>query len=246
MFLILFLLSFCFAKSEPNFQAPFVPKELNKTETLRNHSLLAIAVYKSSLLPINDPLSLWDSSFLKNNFKLNNALQEFNKGLRGQSLRKINVKVTKEKLHKQLLDLGFIWKEVPLTAGKNRYWTLSGHKTIDKTDPNLVMMQIYVHADGSMVRIKSHGIPDKTGQYPQRFPQILLAVLLDISPKSVQDFDTSYENEGFKVTLEGNAVPKSPSPKFGIKIPDYPGFSKFELKKVPDILMGMVHINVEN
>ncbi len=246
MFLTAICLSLCLANSEPTFQTPFVPDHLNERETAREYSLLAIAVYKSSFLPVDDPLSLWDPSHLDGNPKLKQAINEFNAGKRGQSLKKITVHTTKEQLHKQLLNLDFVWSEVPLTAGKKRYWTITGGKTKDKNAKNLVMMQIYVHQDGSMVRIKSLGVPDKSGQYPQRLPQILLGVLLDISPQSPNDFDTSYENEAFKVTVEGNAVPKSPSPKFGIKIPNYQGFSQSVLKKVPDILMGMVHIPLEN
>lgn len=246
MLLTILCLSLCLASPEPTFQPPFVPDHLNEKESFREHTLLAIAVYKSSFLPIDDPLSLWDLSYLERNPKLKQAIDEFTTNKRGQTLKKIDVHTTKDRLHKQLLNLGFVWTEVPLTAGKKRYWTVTGDKTKDKNAKNLVMMQIYVHQDGSMVRIKSLGIPDKSGKYPQRLPQILLGVLLDISPRSPNDYDTSYDNEAFKVTAEGNPVPKSPSPKFGIKIPDYSGFPPSVLKKVPDILMGMVHISLEN
>ena len=243
--ILILLLAIVYSEAkEPTFQPPFIPKELNESEKSRQSDLLAVSVYKSTFLLPSHPLSLWNQDYLSNTPKIKIALDEYIAEKRGQTLKKISLKGDLKSLHTHLIDLGFVWKEVPLTAGKGRYWKIDGSKTKHKNDTDLVMMQIYVHPDGSMVRIKSRGIPDISGTYPQRNPQILLSVLADISEKTAKDYDTSYENEAFKVTQEGNPVPKSPSPKFGIKIPSYAGFSLAELKKVPSILMGLIHISL--
>ena len=100
------------------------------------------------------------------------------------------------------------------------YWLKDGGITEDINDPNLVLMDIYVHRDGSMIRIKSFGVPDASGVLePRRMPHASKSVLKNLCKGKNCTQDTSFNNEAFKVTDEGFPVPKSSSPQAGLKLP---------------------------
>ncbi|WP_033444555.1 hypothetical protein [Candidatus Odyssella thessalonicensis] len=237
-------------KKLPTFQEPYCPANLNKTEQSNQHYQLAIKVYKASQADPFSPNSLWNHGYLESHPKVKRALTEFLEGKRGQALKAINLtNKTPHSLHQDLIAAGFTWKEVALSAGRAKFWQLDGSKTSDPNSPTGVKMQIYIHKDGSMVRIKSRGIPDDSGHYPQRAPQVIQAVLIEFDPdQCTQDhcpYNTDYFNEAFKVTAEGSAVPKSPSPRFGFKPPVETLPSSRLQKFAGDVLMSLVHTELK-
>lgn len=252
---ILVITSTCYGTSShlkrlPTFQEPYCPANLNRTEQRNQHSHLAINVYKASQADPFGPNSLWDQDYLESHPKVKRAIAEFLAGKRAQALKAISLtNKTPHLLHQDLIAAGFTWKEVALSAGRSKFWQLDGSKTSDPNSPTVVKMQIYLHKDGSMVRIKSRGIPDNSGHYPHRAPQVIQAVLTEFDPdQCTQDhcpYNTGYSNEAFKVTAEGHAVPKSPSPRFGFKAPVETIPSSRLQKLAGDVLMSLVHTELK-
>lgn len=248
-----FLVSVCNAEPSVGFQTPFCVAKQNKIEQETEKLRLAIETYKASKRKYTDPDGVWDQQYLKQNIDISNALKEFSEKRRGQSLSRINPEgKTANALHIDLIKQGFTWEDVPLQTGKRRkYWKINGDKTEDEKDPQVVKMRIYTHQDGAIVRIKAGGIPDKKGKYPRRSPHMVMAVLKNFDPakctKESCNYDTSYDNEAFKVTREGDPGPKGPLRKHGMR---YPFINKTPHAKklnqaVENTYMDLVHTNLE-
>ncbi|MBW8309046.1 MAG: hypothetical protein K0M45_05345 [Candidatus Paracaedibacteraceae bacterium] len=250
-----FIGSFCQSGSGPQFQPPFCVDEKSETAKQARKFRLAIETYKATRRKYTDPRGIWDQRYLKENPDIEKSLKEFTAGKRGQSLTHIQLEgKTAQALHEELIQHGFNWKTVPLVVdqGPNkRYWKLNGDKTSNENDPEVVKMHIYTHQDGGMVRIKACGVPDKTAKYPKRSPHVVMAVLKNFDPSQCKrgwcNYDTSYDNEAFKVTREGMAGPKAASDLYGFRRP----FKKEtpytqELNRLAeDIYMDLVHTNLK-
>ena len=179
---------------------------------------------------------------------------------RGQSLRKIKPKsYSADTLNSELESLGFIKKTVALSASFKpaRWWLTNGGKTDKKNHPEVVPMTIYVHKDGSMVRVKPQGIPDSSDTALRRRPHFVRSVLLkpdfDLCNHRTCEPDSSWENEAFKVTEDFIPVPKAPARQYGMNLEIHPvaGTQKERFNEVlKDLSMEMVHqslqINCEN
>lgn len=252
---VCFLTSLCKADFTPDFQAPFCIIRQNKVEKEAEKFRLAIETYKATKRKYTDPKGVWDQQYLKKNPEIAYALKEFSEKKRGQSLSRIQTEgKTAKDLHTILSNEGFSWKDVSLQAGKGhqkKYWKIDGNKTENKQDPNVVKMRIYTHRDGAIVRIKACGIPDKKGKSPRRSPHIIMAVLKSIDSqlcdKESCNYDTSYANEAFKVTQEGDPGPKGPSIKYGLRLPfkNDTHHAKTLNQVVENTYMDLVHTNLK-
>jgi hypothetical protein len=166
-----------------------------------------------------DPDGVWDQKVLNdpNHKQLKDSLDEFAAGDKGKSVKDLDLsKKGGEQLHEELLDKGFKHKREPLTKDVDgqREFVLSRPgqdgkmTTSDPTDPNIVSQDIYTHADGGMVRVKPEGDPSSPFR-PQ--PHSSKSVLHDPNK------GTDLSNEAFKVTNNGEPVPKSAFGPTGMK-----------------------------
>lgn len=204
-----------------------------------------LATYKAMQEPLESTEGVWDSEVLKKEAALKKALEEYKNGKRGMQVKKLNLQdKTPAQIHEILLSTGFKHERIPLGKGKTQkiYWKMSGEETTRATDKDLVVMDIYTHADGSSVRVKPEGIPDRKRRTPLRRPHYTKSVLINLTPKcnekKVCRVDTSYENEAFKLTQEGFAVPKSPRPSHGFR---YIFAARPQMMIQADTVMGLTH-----
>ncbi|NCP61651.1 MAG: hypothetical protein GW748_06345 [Alphaproteobacteria bacterium] len=242
------------ASLETHFQHPFCFKTNNKDENAAQKYTKVIQLYKATFKAPKDPESVWDPIYLQKNPHIFEAIQEFETGRRAQTLKQVNLEgKTAQEIHTELLKLGFFQTKLPLRASfkKQTYWLTNGKTTKDPDHKNLVYTHFYTHADGSLVRIKAAGIPDFRGKHPRRSPHAIKAVLLNTDPNLCQrkncNYDTSYQNEAFKVTNENRPVPKAPSAKCGLKLPPNTGSSLDEQKAdvIKNAVMNFAHTNLK-
>ena len=235
-------------------QSPFCFKSYNSDERDSENYSKVIDLYLNSLKGVLHPDSVWDQGYLKKHPHVLVAIKDFEKGKLGMALKKVTLKgKTSSQLHKELISFEFHWSEVPLRASlkKRTYWLLDGRTTQDINHPRVVKMIVYVHKDGSLVRMKPRGIPDLRGRHPRRSAQAVKVVLQNIDPRlckgSVCAYDVSYQNEAFKVSEQNRPLPKAPSPKYGLKLP-YEGQQKYMKKMnrlVKNVVMDLAHTNLK-
>lgn len=219
-----------------------------------------IYIWKKMQRPFDAIDGIWDQGLQKNQAQLKKSLEEFMTHKRGQSLRKIKPKFySADTLNSELESLGFIKKTVPLIASFKpaRWWLTNGSRTDNKNHPEVVPMTIYLHKDGSMVRVKHQGIPDSSDTVLRRRPHFVRSVLLvpdfNLCDQGTCEPDSSWENEAFKVTDDFVPVPKAPARQYGLNLDIHPvaGTQKDQFNEVlKDLSMEMVHqtlqINCEN
>ncbi|AIK95982.1 hypothetical protein [Candidatus Odyssella acanthamoebae] len=247
--------SFGYSAPAPEFQDALCFDNQNEATKQNRKLRLAIEIYKATKRKYSDPHGIWDQHYLKENPEIEKSLKEFGEGKRGHSLARIQPEgKTAQALHDELVKEGFSWKAVPLLVDQGadkRYWKLNGEQTADEKDPDVVKMHIYTHRDGGMVRIKASGVPDKTAKYPKRVPHVVMAVLKNFDPAQCRgescSYDTSYDNEAFKVTREGMAGPKAASIKYGFRYPfkNNTSYSQELNRLAEDIYMDLVHTNLK-
>jgi hypothetical protein len=189
----------------------------------------------------NDPEGVWDQESLKSNPKLKQHLDDFEADKAGKSVKDIDVSgKSPEKLHEELMEKGFKHTREPLKAGQDAtgnqlYKKSDGTRTTDANDPENVPHDIYTHPDGGMVRVKPEGDPG-AGNRPE--PHVSKSVLFDSKN------GTGFENEAFKVTNSGQAVPKSPTKDAGMRQAPSGSKSKFENQGYKDTVMTRAHTNL--
>ncbi len=239
---------------DAHFQRPFCYKKNNKDENAAQKYTKVIQLYKATFKDPQDPESIWDQKYLQRNPHILEAIHDFQKGRRGQRLKRLNLEgKTAQDIHKELLNLGFFWTKFPLRASfkKQTYWLMDGKTTKDSHHKDIVYTHFYTHADGSLVRIKAAGIPDHRGKHPRRSPHAIKAVLLNTDSNLCQKknccYDTSYQNEAFKVTNENQPVPKAPSSKCGLKLPKDNGtpLNKQRTRVIKNAIMNLAHTNLK-
>lgn len=159
------------------------------------------------------PVSPWQPTI--KNIDLQHALKEFEEGKRGQSIKNIKLKgLTPPEIHYLLISLGFKHVRQHLGATKGLF-NRDGSISPSPTSP--VSLDFYYHSDGGVVRVKPEGTPDPEGVNPAPEPQVSKYVLLKLPKDHDSPPDTSYENEGFKVTEKGYPIPKAPHEEFGFR-----------------------------
>lgn len=236
-----------------HFQRPFCYKTSNKDENSAQKYTHVIQLYKATFKDPQDPESVWDQDYLQHNPHVLQAIYDFKKGLRAQTLKRVNLEgKTALELHKELINLGFLWIKHPLRASfkKQTYWLMNGETTKDPHHKNIVYLHFYIHSDGSLVRLKAAGVPDFRGKHPRRAAHAVKVVLLNVDPNLCQKknchYDTSYQNEAFKVTNDNQPVPKAPTPKFGLKIPKNLGGSSMDKQQVRLIQNAVMNLAFTN
>jgi len=181
----------------------------------REQAIRAIALgYKA-------PKGVWDQKLLAKDQELKQALDEFMTGKRGRSVRSLVLHGKSAlEIHNELMDRGFQYQRIPLINPrknkKAKYWRRDGSTTNDKTDPELLPHDLYIHHDGGIVRMKPEGIPDP--RHPSPAPHVSKSVLRDLTLKKLpfnkeKALDTRSRNEAFKITDGGLPIPKAPGKK---------------------------------
>ena len=235
----------------PQFQTPYCVVKHNHTEAQNEKLRMGLAVFRATLQRFDAEQSVWRQDYLEKHPAIVKALNDFEAGKIGQSLQSISFEgKTAEQLHQELLIKGFRWITKPLSAsgqGRRQYWKIDGKKTLNPRDKNVVLVHLYVHQDGSLIRIKAAGVPDHKGRCPRRAPHAIKSVLLNFNPASCEKglckYDTTESNEAFKVTEDNRPIPKAPTEAAGFKIPALGNSAQAKkLKQVAsDMLMEVSH-----
>lgn len=204
----------CLTKPADKHRSPEVQKAYDRMKTFLNQN-------NSKITPF-----IWDQGQLAKQAQLKDSLGKYLQGSKGASLKKISLEGRSlTEIHQQLLKLGFRHFQIPLQVfGKpnaTTYWFRDGSQSsVIKVKSDLLPFHIYVHDDGSLVRLKPAGIPDPKRKNPRPQPHGSKSVLLNlkkICKDSQCELDTSFDNEGFKVTESGLPVPKAPIQRFGLR-----------------------------
>jgi hypothetical protein len=136
-------------------------------------------------------------------------MRAFEAGAVGASVRHLDLRNrTALGLDDELRALGFAWARSPLRAPGGGYLRADGARTDDPEDPDVVHEDVYTHPDGGMVRMRGDGVP---GDLRHPSPHASKSVLCDCTRPP------TWDNEAFKVTNDGHAVPKSPHRSDGTK-----------------------------
>lgn len=166
--------------------------------------------------------TVWNLNALSPGLK--KRLSQYHDAQIGMAARLLSLEgKTFQELDSELIQKGFKKDVVPLKFGKGRYIRKDGTITKNKNDSLIVSHHIYVHEDGSQVRIKPEGIPLKNA-LPRHFPHASKSILF-ISTHTLCEFNfqkkckpiahLSYQDEAFKLVLH-YPVPKSPQIQHGI------------------------------
>lgn len=241
-------------KTYPGHKLEVCFTEFTAAEKKRGLINVVIDTYQSSLLSPNSNESLWDHDFLKQHPDYKIALDEYLKDKRGHKIKSLDLHhKTAQEIHSILTKEGFKHKRTPLmvrkTVLKDRgyYWLNNGEMTTDPKHADLVVMDIYVHDDGSMVRVKPESTPDHSKRTALRFPHYSKNVLLKLDDvcddKKVCTKDISYTNEAFKLTREGNPLPKNIKAESGFRFL-YPKNNKRKRAMQADVVMNLIHFNL--
>jgi hypothetical protein len=184
----------------------------------RSSSLTSIAhqIHRADLAlkaPILSKESVWDHEYLEENQIIKTKLQAFENGKICQSLRTLD---TKEKSHQEIAEIlsheGYTYQKLPflvdpLETHKPSYYLKNGSITQNIHHPDIVSQEIFSNSEGCVVRIKIEGFPHGIRSKPHS----IKAVLID------PEKGATYENEAFKITWDGKAVPKGPLHVYGLK-----------------------------
>lgn len=188
-----------------------------------------------------DPQGVWKSNISP---ELKKRLDDFAdpKSPVGKSVKNVNLEgKSAVELHKELINKGFKHHWEPLAAGTDKwghklYKMRDGSKTADPKHPNVIPHDIYTHPDGGMVRVKPEGDP---GDKFRPEPHASKSVVLDTSKGS------AFDNEGFKVTNEGDAVPKNTSADNGMKKAPSSGKTNADINRgFQDATMSKAHTSL--
>ena len=197
---------------------------------------------------------IWNKSYLEKRLKLNEVIQFYINGHIGQQARNAKLEdMSVEQIHKTLVGKGFFHKRVPLIVsvrGKKKRVYLDRHGCyLNKDQDGVIYMDMYIHTDGSLIRVKPQGIPGfnpKSGRsYRQARPEVTRSVLLELNGECNQtqcSYDYSFKNEAFKITPSGFPIPKLPNS--GLR-PDILSQPKFKQKMIKDIIMSFVHLDID-
>lgn len=226
----------------PAHQPTLVKEHMTGAERRAPLIQAVVTVYKALKKGPQHPEGIWDAAVLEKDVELKVALTEYAKGKRGQLAKSLNLsEMTAAEIHQLLISKGFKHEQIQVP--------LRSRKTAAPADVDAAgnasgsfKMDIYVHEDGSLIRVKPEGIP-RAARAPFHFPHYIKSVLLSLKPiceGQVCQLDTSFKNEAFKITEEGDPVPKGPRADFGLRFL-YAMDQKRERLYQVDTLMRLVH-----
>jgi len=193
----------------------------NKTKVwLQLKKVANEALSKAVRLPYGHPDSLWNSEFVDSDADLKSALDEFEAGTRGASVKDLDLTgLSLAEMEKKLSSLGFkkdTTQPYLLARGECGegvdpcYRKKDGNATPHVEGEDLARQDIWVYfdknekRDGGVVRIKPDGEPRVVD--PLRpDPHFVKYVQRKVGS------DLGFHNEGFKVSTEGIPVPRLPS-----------------------------------
>jgi hypothetical protein len=235
LLLLSFFLLSQIAESSPGIVSPTEEnsKQIENNTNRRRLSIksMSIGVTKALEAIKQDPFSengIWNLSYLKRESEVSNNLKKFLSGEYAQKVKNLKFDgMNKSQIEKMLTSEGFEKKEPEgrvdglLGRGKDREFQDSG--------------DIYVHNDGSMIRIKDAS--NKRKHRPQSY--VIKAALKNPSGP------VTWQNEAFKISKEGYPVPKSPKQAHGLKIHAPETSGQDEDKGWVDLIMEEVHIDIE-
>ncbi|MDD9950113.1 MAG: hypothetical protein OXT67_00980 [Zetaproteobacteria bacterium] len=170
----------------------------------------------------------WDPETLANKRPLQQVLRAYHSGKVGFQAKNVRLSgLTPPQVHKHLVDLGFRHHRTALKVHPKQpdYWLKNGETSAHlPTKEQQVPMDIYDHPDGSVIRMKAWGIPDRSGKTLRPQPHLNKTVMFNSEPECTWGLfnchlNTSWENEAFKVSDEGTPLPKSPASQSGMNYP---------------------------
>lgn len=205
----------------------------------KGYNLAEPATKKAS----NDKESVWNQEYLNSDNaqakRLKTQLERFERGQVGASVRDIDiVNKSADQIDTEAIANGFTKKTEPMRVNgtQGAYYTKDRKITADPSDPEVARQVFYEHADGGMIRVKPDGDP---GNKARPEPQVSKSVRFTPS-------GTEWQNEAFKVSAEGIALPKSPNVD-AIEISPRlkNNFSTEEKKDIADVIGKETHENLK-
>jgi len=161
------------------------------------------------------PDSVWDQEFLAQEPVMREKLVQFEKGELCKSLKELdNKKLTHQQMLGYLKEGGFACIERPLAANPSehplRYLKIDNTITQNLKDKGIAYQEICWdrRQPECAIRIKRDGFPLNRRSMPHSSKAVL---------RDGKGDPGSYQNEAFKVASHGQALPKGPSGKFGLR-----------------------------
>jgi hypothetical protein len=137
---------------------------------------------------------------------------------------------TAAEVHADLLGKGFLLRREPMLARRGRqgqplWLRRGGGTTAAANDPEVALVDVYVHSDGAIVRLYLVGDPRRPLARDAEAPWATVGVLL-VPPtlwtdaatgEQTLEVDLSPSNEVSWVTEQGHAIPRSGRAAHGLK-----------------------------
>lgn len=169
--------------------------------------------------------SVWDQAFLAQEPILREKLIQFERGNLCKSLKQLdNKRLTHQQMKRYLKESGFKCIVRPLSVNPDAqplsYLKVDNTVTQDAQEKGVAFQEICWDAlqPECVIRIKKDGFPLNKRSVPHSSKAVLIDEKGDPG---------SYAHEAFKVTPHGQALPKGPSGKFGLRNCPYDNDRKF-------------------
>jgi hypothetical protein len=182
--------------------------------------------------------SVWDQVFLAEKPAIREKLIQFEKGEGCKSLKQLdNKNLTHQQMRRYLKESGFKCIVRPLSVNPDaqplRYLKVDSTVTQNAEEEGVARQEICwdVLQPVCVIRIKKDGFPLNRRSVPHSSKAVLIDEKGDPG---------NYAHEAFKVTAQGQALPKGPSGKFGLrKCPYYK--DKKSCERWVDAVMDEAH-----
>jgi hypothetical protein len=159
--------------------------------------------------------SVWDQEYLNQNALIKEKISEFEKGTLCKALGKLDTKnLTHREISNQMKNLGYKCEVRPLAVNpkdaKITYLKVDQSITDNPHEVGVARQEVcYDQAQPEcVIRIKRDGFPRNR----RSAPHSTKAIMID-----GKEDPGSYDNEAFKIGVEGQAIPKGPSEKVGLR-----------------------------
>lgn len=183
------------------------------------------------------PQSIWNQDFLDQNNGIKDKIRKFERGELCQNLKKLNnAELSYDEIRIYLKKMGFLCFLRPLMvdpkASPLMYLKKDNTITGNPQDPNVAYQEIcYERAHPECaIRLKMDGFPRNKRSQPHSTKAILLNKNGDPG---------SFDNEAFKISIHGQAIPKGPNAQFGLK--KCPYASDEQCERWVDAIMEQAH-----
>jgi len=161
------------------------------------------------------PMSVWNQQYLDRNSFIKDKVDKFEKGTLCNSLKKLDTKtLTHAQIKTQLKDLGYVCLVRPMSVNPRapilKYLKIDKTTTENPEEPGVVQQEICYERTqpDCVIRMKRDGFPLNRRSSPHSSKAVLLDEHGDPG---------SFDNEAFKVGVEGQAIPKGPKGAFGLQ-----------------------------